>query len=146
LAKAVLRRSEGTSSERRLLARIHRYTVKRLRAEIEPVAARDFLRFLFAWQHVAPDARMEGPDALGATVLQLEGFEAPAGAWEEEILPARVSDYEAAWLDDECLAGRIAWARLRPRNPSNGARAPSPVRATPITLLARRNAGLWQAL
>src|SRR5262249_12692550 len=29
--------------ERRLLARIHRYTVRRLRAEIEPVAARDFL-------------------------------------------------------------------------------------------------------
>ena len=38
--------------DRRLLARIHRYTVKRLRAEIEPVAARDFLRFLFAWQRV----------------------------------------------------------------------------------------------
>ena len=45
----------------RLLARIHRYTVKRLRAEIEPVAARDFLRFLFDWQRVAADARMEGP-------------------------------------------------------------------------------------
>ncbi|WOJ91224.1 hypothetical protein RZS28_08155 [Methylocapsa polymorpha] len=45
---------------RRLLARIHRYTIKRLRAEIEPVAARDFLRFLFAWQHVTADARMEG--------------------------------------------------------------------------------------
>src|ERR1700730_5421299 len=30
--------------ERRLLARIHSYTVKRLRAEIEPVSARDFLR------------------------------------------------------------------------------------------------------
>src|SRR5262249_3789248 len=38
--------------ERRLLARIHHYTVKRLRAEIEPVAARDFMRFLLAWQHV----------------------------------------------------------------------------------------------
>src|SRR5262249_15494861 len=36
--------------ERRLLARVHHYTIKRLRAEIEPVAARDFLRFLFAWQ------------------------------------------------------------------------------------------------
>ncbi|MGH8189459.1 MAG: ATP-dependent DNA helicase, partial [Steroidobacteraceae bacterium] len=35
--------------DRRLLARIHRYTVKRLRAEIEPVQARDFLRFLFDW-------------------------------------------------------------------------------------------------
>ena len=68
--------------ERRLLARIHRYTVNRLRAEIEPVAARDFLRFLFAWQHVAADARMEGPDAIAAAVAQLEGFEAPAGAWE----------------------------------------------------------------
>ena len=47
--------------ERRLLSRIHHYTIKRLRAEIEPVAAREFLRFLFAWQHVAPKARMAGP-------------------------------------------------------------------------------------
>ena len=101
---------------RRLLARIHQYTIKRLRAEIEPVAARDFLRFLFAWQHVTAETRMEGPDALAATVAQLEGFEAPAGAWESEILPARVADYEAAWLDDECLSGRVAWARLKPRN------------------------------
>ena len=102
--------------ERRLLARIHRYTIKRLRAEIEPVAARDFLRFLFAWQHVADDARMEGPDALDEVVGQLEGFEAPAGAWETEILPARLAGYEPAWLDDRCLAGRVTWTRLRPRN------------------------------
>ena len=70
--------------DRRLLARIHRYTVGRLRAEIQPVAARDFLRFLFDWQRVAPDTRMEGPDALEVLVRQLEGFEAPAGAWETE--------------------------------------------------------------
>ncbi len=103
----------GANSEewcdRRLLARVHRYTVNRLRAEIEPVAARDFLRFLFTWQHVAADARMEGPEAVAATVAQLEGFEAPAAAWESEILTARIADYEPAWLDDECLAGRIAW-------------------------------------
>ena len=134
--------------DRRLLARIHRYTVKRLRAEIEPVAARDFLRFLFAWQHVSPDERMEGPEALAATVQQLEGFEAPAGAWESEILPARVADYEPAWLDDECLAGRVAWMRLRPREEraSGVERGATPVRTTPITLLARRHAPLWQAL
>ena len=58
---------------------------------------------------------MEGPDALDGVVAQLEGFEAPAGAWESEILPARLADYEPAWLDDLCLAGRVAWARLRPR-------------------------------
>jgi ATP-dependent helicase Lhr and Lhr-like helicase len=133
---------------RRLLARIHHYTIKRLRAEIEPVAARDFLRFLFAWQHVTAATRTDGPDALAATVAQLEGFEAPAGAWESEILPARVADYEAAWLDDECLSGRVAWARLRPRTvrPIGAERGVGPVRTTPITLLARRHAALWYAL
>ncbi len=131
--------------ERRLLARIHRYTIKRLRSEIEPVAARDFLRFLFRWQRVAADARMAGPEALEMVVGQLEGFEAAAGGWETEILPARIEDYEPAWLDDLCLAGRIAWVRLRPK--TNGLdRNAGPVRTTPITLLNRRNAPLWAAV
>jgi ATP-dependent Lhr-like helicase len=134
--------------ERRLLARIHRHTVGRLRAEIQPVAAVEFLRFLFSWQRAAADARMEGPDAVEILVRQLEGFEAPAGAWETEILPARLSGYEPAWLDDQCLSGRIAWARMRPRNmrPDGGARIATPVRSTPITLLARRHAALWASL
>jgi ATP-dependent Lhr-like helicase len=134
--------------ERRLLARIHRYTVGRLRAEIQPVAAVEFLRFLFSWQRVAAEARMEGPDAVEILVRQLEGFEAPAGAWETEILPARLSGYEPSWLDDQCLSGRIAWARLRPRNarPNGGERSAAPVRSTPITLLARRHAALWASL
>ncbi|HEX6267634.1 MAG TPA: ATP-dependent DNA helicase, partial [Burkholderiales bacterium] len=134
--------------ERRLLARIHNYTVKRLRAEIEPVAARDFLRFLFRWQRVAADARMQGPDAVEVVVAQLEGFEAPAGAWETEILPARIAEYEPSWLDDQCLAGRIAWARLRPRNgrANGGERNVTPVRTTPITLLTRRHARHWASL
>jgi len=131
--------------ERRLLARIHRYTVKRLRAEIEPVAARDFLRFLFEWQRVSAAARMEGPDAVGAILAQLEGFEAPASAWETEVLPNRISEYEPAWLDEQCLAGRFVWTRLAPRraDPERGA---APVRATPIVLLARRNLRLWSGL
>jgi ATP-dependent Lhr-like helicase len=133
--------------ERRLLARVHMYTVKRLRAEIEPVAARDLLRFLLRWQRVAPDARMQGPDAVEVVAAQLEGFEAAAGAWETEILPARVEEYEPAWLDDHCLAGRLAWARLRPRTArANGERGATPVRTTPITLLARRHAALWMSL
>jgi ATP-dependent Lhr-like helicase len=133
--------------ERRLLARVHRYTIKRLRAEIEPVAARDFLRFLLTWQRVAADARMEGPEAIEAVVEQLEGFAAPAGAWESEILPARLAGYDPDWLDDRCLAGRVTWRRLAPRNGrGNGAdRRPAPVRSTPIALLARRHAPLWAA-
>ena len=131
--------------ERRLLARIHRYTVKRLRAEIEPIEARDFLRFLFEWQRVTASARMEGPDAVGAVLAQLEGFESPATAWETEILPNRISEYEPAWLDEQCLAGRFVWTRLAPRR-ADGARAAAPVRATPIVLLARRNLRTWSSL
>jgi ATP-dependent Lhr-like helicase len=137
--------AEDEWCERRLLARIHGYTVKRLRAEIEPVAARDFLRFLFGWQHVAADTRMQGPDAIEVVIAQLEGFEAPAGAWETEILPARVAEYDPGWLDEQCLAGRITWARFRSRNGrSNGSeRNVAPVRTTPITLLVRRHARHW---
>ena len=138
--------SEDEWCERRLLARIHHYTIKRLRAEIEPVPARDFLRFLFSWQRVLPDARMEGPDALDAIVGQLEGFETAAGAWEREILPARIAEYEPAWLDERCLSGRVSWARLRPRVARAEQRASGPVRATPITLMARRHAAYWTAL
>jgi ATP-dependent Lhr-like helicase len=134
--------------ERRLLARIHGYTVKRLRAEIEPVAARDFLRFLLGWQHLTPDTRMEGPVAVDTIVDQLEGFEAPAGAWESEILPARLKGYERHWLDNRCLAGHVTWARLRPRNTrgNGGEMRAAPLRTTPITLLTRRHAALWSSL
>lgn len=127
---------------RRLLARIHRYTVKRLRAEIEPVQARDFLRFLFDWQRITPTARMQGPDAVAAILAQLEGFEAPAAAWESEVLPLRIAHYDPAWLDEHCLAGRIVWTRLSARS-GDAERGAAPVRSTPITLLARRNVKLW---
>ncbi len=131
--------------ERRLLARIHRYTVNRLRAEIEPVDARDFMRYLFRWQRVAADARVEGADALASIVSQLEGFEAPAAAWETEILPARVNEYDPAWLDELSLAGRVVWTRLAAPRPT-GDRRPSPVRTTPIALLGRRNLAVWAEL
>ena len=133
--------------ERRLLARINRYTIKRLRKEIEPVSAADFMRFLLGWQHTAPDERMEGPDALAAIVSQLEGFEAAAASWEAEILPARVSAYDPAWLDDLCLAGRVVWTRLEaPKLHSDRAQGPSPVRSTPVTLITRKNLPVWAAL
>jgi ATP-dependent Lhr-like helicase len=134
-------------SDRRLLARIHRYTIRRLRSEIEPVAARDFLRFLFAWQHVGQESRLEGPEALPVVLAQLEGFESPASAWETELLPARLEGYEPSWLDTECLAGRSSWARLTPPAGAGDRAGPiSAVRATPIALLERRQAPLWMSL
>jgi ATP-dependent Lhr-like helicase len=127
--------------ERHLLARIHRYTLGRLRREIEPVSRRDFMRFLLDWQHLTPATQLRGPDALDATLAQLEGYEAAAGAWESELLPARIADYAPSWLDAQCRAGRIGWSRLRAGGGSGG-----PVRATPIVLLPRRSMAVWTSV
>jgi ATP-dependent Lhr-like helicase len=133
--------------ERHLLARIHRYTIKRLRSEVEPVSRQDFMRFLFDWHHVSADARLRGPHALPEILELLEGYEAPAGAWESELLAARIADYEPAWLDDLSRAGKIAWMRLSSPVRAPGSRAGAgPVRATPMVILPRRNLRLWQAL
>jgi ATP-dependent Lhr-like helicase len=131
--------------ERRLLARIHRYTLHRLRQEIEPVSAADLMRFLFAWQRVAPGHQAEAQSGLAGVLEQLEGFELPAAAWESEILPVRLEEYDSSWLDALCLSGRISWARLSLPRPVPE-RSAAPVRATPIALLSRRHLPLWQAL
>jgi ATP-dependent helicase Lhr and Lhr-like helicase len=126
--------------DRRLLARIHRYTLSRLRAEIEPVTAADFMRFLLHWQHVAEDQRVKGVEGLAAAIEQLDGYELPAGAWERDVLAARVSDYEPEYIDMLCLSGRIAWGRVTP-----GTSARTPLRSSPIALLLREHAGFWRA-
>ena len=137
--------------ERHLLARIHRYTVGRLRREIEPVAVRDYMRFAFDWQRVAPSTRMAGPETLPNALAQLEGYEAAAGAWEKELLPARIKDYDATWLDAQCQSGRVVWTRLRgrktvaAREPAAQATRAGPVRSTPIVLLPRSALPIWSA-
>ena len=102
----------------------------------KPVSAADLMRFLFAWQHVKPGLQLHGRDGLGQIIEQLEGFELAAAGWEREILPGRVARYEAAWLDELCLSGDAAWARLSARksngNGTNGASAATS--ATPISL------------
>jgi ATP-dependent Lhr-like helicase len=140
---------EGTEwCERRLLARIHRYTLDRLRKEIEPVAAADFLRFLFKWQRLATGSRAEGPEGLAAVLDVLDGYELAAGAWESEVLPARLTDYDPLWLDGLCLSGEIAWGRLTAtRNAEVGMRnrKVGPVRSTPIALFRRERGEIWRA-
>jgi ATP-dependent Lhr-like helicase len=135
-------------SERRLLARIHRYTLDRLRKEIEPVTASDFLRFLFKWQRLAPGSRAEGAEGLAAVLDTLDGFELAAGAWESEVLPARLMDYDPLWLDGLCLSGEVAWGRLTAiRNAEVGTRnrKAGPVRSTPIALFRRDRGEIWRA-
>ncbi|EZP25452.1 DEAD/DEAH box helicase [Pseudomonas sp. RIT288] len=128
--------------ERHLLARIHRYTVKRLRREIEPVALQDFMRFLFDWQHLSPATRGQGSTVLPAIVGQFEGYPAAASAWDRDILPTRLKDYSPSWLDDLCRNGKLVWTRLSARQKVSG----TALRSTPIVLLPRSQVGLWSGL
>jgi ATP-dependent Lhr-like helicase len=125
--------------DRRLLARIHRYTLNRLRAEIAPVSPAEFMRFLFAWQHVESSSRLSGVEGVRAILAQLDGLELPARAWERDVLSARVERYEPSMLDMLCLSGEIGWARL-----SSG--PTQVVGATPIALFAREHAEAWVRL
>jgi ATP-dependent Lhr-like helicase len=137
---------------RRLLARIHRYTINRLRREIEPVEPADFIRFLLVWQKAAPGSRETGPESLAGVIDQLEGFEAPAAAWEGEILPARLEEYDPVWLDTLCQSGRVLWARLSPPRSALTAsgeaerpRPAGPIRTTPVALLGRAHLPVWKS-
>jgi ATP-dependent Lhr-like helicase len=125
--------------DRVLLARIHRYTLNRLRAEIAPVTPAEFMRFLFEWQHVARSAALTGLDGLREVIAQLDGFELSARAWEKDILPARVHGYEPSLLDMLCLTGEVGWSRL-----STG--PTQVVGATPIALFLREHADAWLTL
>lgn len=133
---------------RRLLARIHRYTIDRLRAEIEPATPAEFMRYVFAWQGLTAADSPCGSRGVAAVLDQLRGFEAPAAAWERDILPARVRDYEPAWLDSLCLSGEFVWARLVPPRPAPGPDGAvrvrtGPTRNTPLSFFRREELAEW---
>ena len=127
--------------ERRLLARIHRYTLRKLRREIAPVAAADFMRYLFEWQFIAPESRLEGPQALENVLDQMEGFEAPAASWEGDIFPSRIKDYDYLWLDVHCLSGNFLWGRF-----ANKSQTKNPIKTTPLSFIRRTRTDLWKQL
>src|SRR5437870_2381301 len=131
--------------DRRLLARIHRLTIDRLRAEIQPVSPQDFYRFLFAWQRADPEHRVEGPEGLQFVLEQLDGCELPLAAWESAVLAARVTEYDPEWLDRLCFSGRVGLGGLSaPQNPS--ARTSAPLRTSPIAFYQREHLQDWLIL
>ena len=125
--------------ERRLLARIHRYTIDALRREISPVSAAEFMSFLACWQHVDGEYMLEGPRGVAEALGQLAGFEAPAWAWESNVLARRVRGYKREWLDELTLSGSFAWGRLW----GGGSSA---IRVTPMALVPREQLEDWLAL
>jgi ATP-dependent Lhr-like helicase len=143
--------SQGTQIEwcnRRVLARIHRLTLGRLRREIEPVSSRDFMRFLYHWQHLKPGTQLHGPDGALHVIKQLQGYEVSAAAWEGDVLRRRIGKYAPELLDQLSLSGAVVWGRLSPhpafddqeRGKNGGARRVRPTRSAPVALFLREDA------
>ena len=142
---------------RRVLARIHRLTLGRLRREIEPASAADFVRFLARWQHVAPGTQLHGAAGLLQVLRQLQGYETSAAAWEPDVLARRVAGYDPELLDRLCLSGDVMWGRLSPHpafeagaSAAPGERSAAlprarrrvrPTRVAPVTFFLREDAG-----
>ena len=101
-----------------VLRTLRRRSLAALRGQVEPVPQQSLGVFLPAWQGVAPHqdggrARptgLRGVDGVARVVEQLAGFAVPASALESLVLPARVSDYVPAMLDELTAAGEVLWA------------------------------------
>ncbi len=136
--------------ERRLLHRIHRYTIDAHRESIKPVSLQVYMQFLFNLHELQPVTVEPRPpslataDTLRRILQQLDGITAPATAWESDILPSRLPQYDPAWLDQLCISGQISWGRIL--QPREGVARTGPVKSTPLNLVQRRNLDLWQTL
>ncbi len=133
--------------ERRLLQRIHKYTIESLRQSIQPVSVQDFMRFLFRFHKMHDDNEQTGPEILKNVLEQLEGYEAPAAAWETDLIPGRMAGYDPSWLDVLCMSGKIVWGRFNlPKRILENGKKTGPVKSTPISLVPRSHVNLWRQL
>ncbi|MFB9066866.1 DEAD/DEAH box helicase [Pseudofulvimonas gallinarii] len=135
--------------DRRLLARIHRLCRQQRRARVQAVPPAQFMRFLLHWHGLdhagGVEQRRQGEGGLLAVIGQLEGWVAPAVAWERDLLPARLRDYQPALLDRLCSSGQVAWWRPVNGEASRAGRGASPIRSTPIMLASRGGLPQWRA-
>ncbi|WP_051245544.1 DEAD/DEAH box helicase [Propionibacterium acidifaciens] len=98
-----------------VLAVLKRRTLAGLRAQVEPVAQRQFARFLDAWQQLPGPDEPAGDDAesverLLTAVDALAGHRIPASMLETVVLPARVPGYRPALLDQLMGSGQVTWS------------------------------------
>jgi ATP-dependent helicase Lhr and Lhr-like helicase len=86
-----------------VLRRLRRASLAALRKEVEPAEQATLGRFLPSWHGI--DRRASLREAL----VPLQGLALPVSLWESEVLPRRVPNYQAAWLDQLCATGELVW-------------------------------------
>lgn len=113
-ATAAAAGSEWCDAE--VLRKLRRRSLAALRAEVEPVDAAAYGRFLPAWQNVRTPGSgrgqpaLRGLDGVVTAIDQLSGVPVPASAWEPLVLASRVTNYQPAMLDELMAAGEVLWS------------------------------------
>jgi ATP-dependent Lhr-like helicase len=91
-----------------------------------PVAmAEQFSAFLLRRHHLHPAHRLVGPPGVLAALELLQGEDFPVRVWEQDLLPARVEDYQRDWLDRLGLSGEIVWTVFEPPDRARAASDPT---------------------
>ena len=126
--------------DRYVLERIHRQTLSKLRAEVEPCADDEVAAFRLEWQHVGNLGLETGADGVRTVLEQLSGLAFPPDFWEQSILRSRLRDYRAEQLDLLCLSGEFAWLAA-PMDDDSASAGDFPSR---VAFVARRGASPYQ--
>jgi len=92
-----------------VLDEIQRRQVHARRVPRSVASAEQFSAFLLRRHHLHPDHRLIGPPGVLAALELLQGEDLPVRVWEQDLLPARVENYEREWLDRLGLAGEMIW-------------------------------------
>jgi ATP-dependent Lhr-like helicase len=102
------------------------------------------MRFLFSWQHANPTHNLEGVQGVHEVLSQLQGCEISAVAWERDVLPVRLRNYDRRWLDQLSHSGEVSWGRRFPAQPDpEGKHHSGQVRHSPIGLYLREQTDAW---
>ena len=119
-----------------VLRTLRRRSLAALRAAVEPVDSRALGVFLPRWQGVG---RLHGVAGVARAVEQLAGFAVPASALETHVLPARVTDYTPAMLDELTAAGDVLWAGHAPLGARDAMVSLHPAATADLTLAPPRD-------
>src|SRR5256712_1887171 len=92
-----------------VLDEIQRRQVHARRVPRPVASAEQFSACLLRRHHLHPDRRLVGPPGVLAALELLQGEDLPVRVWEQDLLPARVENYEREWLDRLGLAGEMVW-------------------------------------
>jgi len=101
-----------------VLRTIRQRTLAKLRHQIEPVEHAVYGRFLPVWHRIGVERK--GPEAALEVIAQIQGYPIPASVLEDQVLRARVQEYDPRDLDSLMSSGLVVWSGVESLGATDG--------------------------